>query len=111
MKFHERLRELRDKNKMTQQDIANKLGITRQAYGYYESPKSNKREPDHETTVKLAEIFDVTTDYLLCRTDDPNESKDDFDKDKFLFFDEENMDEDDWELVKQTYEALRKKKK
>lgn len=73
MIFQERLKKLRQKHKKTQQDVADELGITRQAYGYYESPKS-KREPDQETTIKLAEMFGVTTDYLLGRTDNPHES-------------------------------------
>jgi transcriptional regulator with XRE-family HTH domain len=64
MSFQRKLKELRLEKKLTQQDVADKLGITRQAYGYYESEKS-KREPDHASTQKLAEIFGVTTDYLI----------------------------------------------
>jgi transcriptional regulator with XRE-family HTH domain len=64
MSFQSRLKKLRLEKKLTQQDVAEKLGITRQAYGYYESEKS-KREPDLDATKKLAEIFEVTTDYLL----------------------------------------------
>lgn len=64
MSFQTRLRDLRLAKKLTQQDVADKLGITRQAYGYYENEKS-KREPDHATTKRLAEMFDVTTDFLL----------------------------------------------
>ncbi|MBM4762747.1 helix-turn-helix transcriptional regulator [Bacillus sp. B15-48] len=64
MSFQNRLKKLRLDKKLTQQDVADKLGITRQAYGYYENEKS-KREPDHATTQKLAEMFEVTTDYLL----------------------------------------------
>lgn len=55
------------RKKVTQQEIADKLGITRQAYGYYENEKS-KREPDHATTRKLADIFGVSTDYLISGT-------------------------------------------
>lgn len=62
--FAKRLKSLRLSNKMTQEDVAKILGITRQGYGHYENPKS-KREPDHETTIKLAKIFDVSVDYLL----------------------------------------------
>lgn len=69
MTFQSRLRKLRKEKKLTQQEIADKLGITRQAYGYYENEKS-KREPDLATIQKLAEIFGVTTDYLLGRTDE-----------------------------------------
>ncbi|MEH7223899.1 helix-turn-helix transcriptional regulator [Bacillus sp. JJ1566] len=68
MSFQSRLKKLRTDRKLTQQQIANKLGITRQAYGYYESEKE-KREPDHATTQKIAEIFDVSVDYLLGITD------------------------------------------
>lgn len=64
MSFQSRLRKLRLDKKLTQQEVADKLGITRQAYGYYESEKS-KREPDHAATQKLAELFGVSTDYLL----------------------------------------------
>lgn len=71
MTFQSRLRNLRRAKKLTQQEIADKLGITRQAYGYYENENS-KREPDIETIQKLAEIFDVSTDYLLGRSDSKN---------------------------------------
>jgi transcriptional regulator with XRE-family HTH domain len=64
MSFQSRLKKLRLDHKLTQQDVADKLGITRQAYGYYENENS-KREPDHATTIKLAEIFEVSTDFLL----------------------------------------------
>lgn len=68
MNFQSRLKKLRLDRKLTQQDIANKLGITRQAYGYYENPKS-KREPDIDSIQKLADIFEVTTDFLISGVD------------------------------------------
>ncbi len=49
--------------------MADFLGITRQAYSKYENGQS---EPDIETINKLADFFDVTTDYLLGRVDDPD---------------------------------------
>lgn len=52
---------------VTQKAMAEYLGITEQAYQKYEYAM---REPNHETTVKLADYFDVSTDYLLGRTDD-----------------------------------------
>lgn len=67
--LNKRIAELRKKNKKTQQDIANLLGITRPAYTAYER---GTRSPDYESLQKLAEFYDVTTDYLLGRTDDPN---------------------------------------
>ncbi len=64
----DRLSKLRTKNKKTQQDMADLLGITRPAYTAYES---GTRKPDYETLQKLADYFEVSVDYLLGRTDDP----------------------------------------
>lgn len=66
--FSQRLKQLRKKSNMLQKDVANKLGITESAYGYYEQ---GRREPSNETLKQLANIFGVTTDYLLGITDDP----------------------------------------
>jgi len=62
----ERLTQLRKKTKMTQEQISKKLGIHRGTYANYEA---NKREPDYKTLQKLADLFGVTTDYLLGRVD------------------------------------------
>ncbi|MBO1910356.1 helix-turn-helix domain-containing protein [Sporosarcina sp. 6E9] len=71
MSFQERLKKLRVSKKLTQEDMAKLLGITRQAYGYYES-STNQRETDHEATKKLANFFEVSIDYLLGNTDNPS---------------------------------------
>jgi HTH-type transcriptional regulator, competence development regulator len=63
----ERLKKLR--GNMTQEDIAKFLGISRARYSHYENGRS---EPDNETLKKLADFFNVTTDYLLGRTDEPH---------------------------------------
>lgn len=55
----------------TQQEIADKLGISRARYSHYEN---NHVEPDNELLQKMADYFDVTTDYLLGRTNIPNNS-------------------------------------
>ncbi|AFQ46294.1 helix-turn-helix domain-containing protein [Desulfosporosinus meridiei] len=60
--FPDRLCTLRTSKGLTHQDMADMLGITRQAYSNYEA---GKREPDHSTLRKLAEFFIVSTDYLL----------------------------------------------
>jgi HTH-type transcriptional regulator, competence development regulator len=65
--FAERLAHLRNEKRLTHQEMADKLGITRQAYGYYEN---GKREPDLKTIQKLADIFHTNVDYLLGRTED-----------------------------------------
>lgn len=63
------LKKLRTSRDLLQKDVANYLGITTSAYGFYEQ---GKRQPDPETISKLANFFNVTTDYLLGRTEIPN---------------------------------------
>ena len=60
----ERLKALRIGMNQTQQQLAAHLGITRAAYSHFEN---DRNEPDGETIVKLAELFHVSTDYLLGR--------------------------------------------
>ncbi len=57
-----KLKQLRIKNNLKQSDLAKILDITQGAIGMYEN---NKRTPSPELIVKLAEYFNVTTDYLL----------------------------------------------
>lgn len=57
-----RLKELRLQKGLTQQQVANAIGKTYQAYSYYEN---GKRDPDTETLKLLADFFNVSTDYLL----------------------------------------------
>ena len=63
-----RLTELRNAKGLAQKDIAEYLGITKSAYGFYEQ---NRREPSPEIIKKLADYFDVSADYLLGRINKP----------------------------------------
>lgn len=63
--FAQRLEKLRLEKGLTHQEMADMLGITRQAYGNYES---GKREPDFKTLDKLADFFNVSLDYLLGKS-------------------------------------------
>lgn len=58
---------------MTQEGLAAKLGISRSALSHYEK---NRREPDYATLSMLADLFNVSTDYLLGRTDEPDSETD-----------------------------------
>ncbi|KIL42629.1 helix-turn-helix domain-containing protein [Jeotgalibacillus soli] len=60
--FGERLKQLRLHKKKTQQDMAALLGISRQAYGYYEN---GSRQPDYNAIKLLADYFEVSIDYLI----------------------------------------------
>jgi len=51
---------------MSQAELAEKLGVSQQTISKYER---GTREPDNETLVKLAEIFNCSIDYLLGKTD------------------------------------------
>lgn len=61
--FKQRIRELRGNS--SQKDIAAKLDISRASLGYYES---GERKPDIEILGRIADLFGVSTDYLLGRT-------------------------------------------
>ena len=53
---------LRKKRNLTQKDVADHLGISRQAYANYET---GSREPDLNTLKELADFFNVSVDHLL----------------------------------------------
>lgn len=67
MSFGDKIRSLREENKYTQSDLASKLGIsTRTLYNY----EKGKLFPKDIKVVKgLAEIFNVSTDYLMDEID------------------------------------------
>lgn len=58
----QRLKRIRNCNDFTQQQVADILNIDRSTYSYYETGKT---EPNHETTIKLAKIFNVSIEELL----------------------------------------------
>nr|WP_274518913.1 helix-turn-helix domain-containing protein [Tumebacillus flagellatus] len=62
------MRELRKERRLKQKDIADAVGIG--GLTTYNGYENDKREPNNEMLVKLANLFGVTTDYLLGRTDD-----------------------------------------
>jgi len=66
--FPDRLKELRKDKRVTQKVMAEYLGMVEQAYQKYEY---GKIEPNHETTIKLADYFNVSLDYLTGRSDNP----------------------------------------
>ncbi len=64
--FQERLTELRRQNDLTQRQMSQKLNISQPSYIRYEKGTS---EPTLDCLVKIADIFDVSVDYLLGRTE------------------------------------------
>ena len=64
--FKERLNQTRKSKGFTAQQMADILNIHIRAYRKYESGDTC---PSLESLVKIADTFDVSTDYLLCRDD------------------------------------------
>lgn len=60
--FKDILVELRSENKLTQSELATRLGVVKSTIANYEK---GYRKPDNDTLIKLASIFGVSTDYLL----------------------------------------------
>lgn len=67
----ERLRSVREQRNLSQKQVADYLGITSQAYGYYER---GERNPGSDNLRKLANYFDVSVDYLLGRDQGQNQT-------------------------------------
>ncbi|MGX7203422.1 hypothetical protein BCR22_13465 [Enterococcus plantarum] len=65
-KFSERLKQLRTEKKMTQQTIADLVGVNRATYTNWEN---GKREPELDKVVELATELNSTVDYLLGNSD------------------------------------------
>jgi len=59
-----RIKELRNKTGLRQEDLAKELNIAQNTLSYWESGKT---EPSGEALIKLADFFNVTVDYLLGR--------------------------------------------
>lgn len=62
MDFGSKLKTLRKGEKLTQQQLANRLGVAKSVVSYYES---GNRFPSYDVLIKIAHIFHTTTDYLL----------------------------------------------
>ncbi len=62
MDFSDRLKELRENAKMTQEDLAKVLGVVRPTIAGYET---KGKQPSYDILLKLSEVFNCSTDYLL----------------------------------------------
>lgn len=69
MEFRDRLIKLRKELNLTQEELAQKIGYTRTAISAWEI---GRNEPSNTDTIKLAEYFGVSTDYLLGKSDNRN---------------------------------------
>ena len=90
----EKLKSLRIEKKLTQKQVADRIGLAISAVSSYES---GTRNPSYDVLAKLARIFHVSTDYLLGMTDTRN-------------IDVTGLNDNEIELVSQLVDMLRSKK-
>lgn len=88
----EKLYSLRIEKKLTQKQLAARIGLAISAVSFYES---GSRYPSFETLIKLARIFHVSTDYLLGLTERRS-------------IDVTGLTDEEIELVSQLVDKLRK---
>lgn len=69
MILNQRLKSLRLENKVTQQSVADALGVT---VGNVQKFEYGTARPKLENVIKLADFFNVSLDYLVGRTDNPH---------------------------------------
>lgn len=92
MEFKDRLKQLRTESDLTQQELADKLG-----FGYSRTAVSawevGINEPSNSDTIKIADFFKVSTDYILGKTDKKNNNELDF-FDKYKEYTKDLTDEE-----------------
>lgn len=66
MSFGQRIKQLRQNKKLSQQKLSDHLNMNRATYARYET---DDNQADYDTLLKLADFFEVSLDYLLGRTD------------------------------------------
>ena len=93
MDFGNKLKELRTQNGLTQQQLANQLGVTKSVVSFYER---QERTPSPDILRKLAAVFHVSSDFLLGI-------------DTVKRLDISDLDDDDIQLVSLLVDRLRKK--
>ena len=107
MDFGERLRDLREEKDITRYALANILNVSYSTISKYET---NIRFPDKEALIKIADFFDVSLDYLLCRST-TRETADKIlnkSKEQFLVRSPENIYSADEDLAPEAIEEIEK---
>ena len=64
--FGKRLKELRAENELRQSDLASRLSVDQRTISNWEK---GIREPNIDMIIKIAKLFDVSTDYLFGLSD------------------------------------------
>ena len=88
----DKLHSLRTEMKLTQKQVADRIGLAISAVSSYES---GTRYPSYETLIKLSRMFHVSTDYLLGLTEKRS-------------VDVTGLEDDEIELITQLVDKLKK---
>lgn len=112
--FKDRLKSLRKSKGVTQEELAQAIGVERSSIGKYEGSKPVM--PSQEIVAALADFFNVSIDYLMDRTDDSTppskKTDDDFSNLRFALMTEvDHLDEEDLEDVINFAKFVREQKK
>ena len=94
MNFGCKLKELRTGQKMTQQQLADRIGVAKSVVSYFES---GDRYPSYDVLIRIAHVFHTSTDYLL-----------DFEKESVI--DVTGLSKEDIAVVRTVAEALKRKR-
>lgn len=107
MEFSERLKELRKQAHLTQVELASKLGIVQSSYADWER---GKKKPTQENLVKIAQILNVSVDYLVGNSE---ERTDELDNIELLFrMNSKGLTEEEKEIFKkELIEFMEERKK
>ena len=93
MNFGAKLKLLRKGQGLTQQQLADRIGVAKSVVSYYES---GDRYPSYDVIIKIAHIFPTTIDYLL-------------DESRTRVVDVSQLSEEDISVVINVVEALKRK--
>lgn len=107
MEFSERLKDLRKQAELTQVDVAEKLGISQPAFASWER---GVKKPTQENLVKIAQILNVSVDYLVGNSE---EKSDELDNIELLFrMNSKGLNEEEKAIFKkELIEFMEKRKK
>ena len=95
-----KIRDLRKQKRMSQTELAKSAGVSQTTVTAWETGKA---EPSSSAVAKLADIFNVTTDYLLGRPNKQETKKDDVelsDDDVIMTWRGKALSDEDRELIR-----------
>src|SRR5699024_9106615 len=104
-----RIKTLREHHKINQKQFAEIIGVSNVVLSRYET---GERKPDYDTLLIIANYFDVTTDYLLGHSNEPNKTEDE-ELEEFInnvrvwYKDEPESKEEKLKMFKKMFEAFK----